>query len=114
MTTSVRVVPCLDVDNGRVVKGAYFEDLKEVGDLVQLVAHYYQEGANELTFLDVTASSDYLRTMFDTVTRAADELFIPLTVRAWGGYIHRTTLTPCCGEDRTKSASTRQPSTILI
>lgn len=80
MTLAVRVIPCLDVDDGRVVKGVHFENLKDAGDPVELAARYYAEGADELTFLDVTASSGHRRTMMDVVTRTAGQLFIPLTV----------------------------------
>ncbi|WEV71745.1 imidazole glycerol phosphate synthase subunit HisF [Bifidobacterium sp. ESL0790] len=80
MALAVRVIPCLDVDDGRVVKGVHFENLKDAGDPVELAARYYAEGADELTFLDVTASSGHRRTMMDVVTRTAGQLFIPLTV----------------------------------
>ena len=77
---SVRVIPCLDVDAGRVVKGVRFTDLFDAGDPVELAARYDAEGADELVFLDITASSDGRRTMVDVVSRTAEEVFIPLTV----------------------------------
>ena len=77
---SVRVVPCLDVDGGRVVKGVRFENLRDAGDPVELAARYDAEGADELVFYDITASSDARRTMVDVVARTAEEVFIPLTV----------------------------------
>ena len=80
MTVAVRVIPCLDVDGGRVVKGVRFADLRDAGDPVELAAAYDREGADELTFLDITASSDNRETMFDVVRRTAEQVFIPLTV----------------------------------
>ncbi len=77
---SVRVIPCLDVDGGRVVKGVRFVDLVDAGDPVELAARYDAEGADELVFLDITASSDDRATMVDVVARTAEEVFIPLTV----------------------------------
>jgi imidazole glycerol-phosphate synthase subunit HisF len=75
-----RVVPCLDVTDGRVVKGTNFVDLRDAGDPVELAAQYDREGADELVFLDITASSDGRATMVDVVRRTADEVFIPFTV----------------------------------
>ena len=80
MTVAVRVIPCLDVDNGRVVKGVNFENLKDAGDPVELAKRYGEEGADELTFLDVTASKEGRGTMLEVVRRTADQVFIPLTV----------------------------------
>ncbi len=77
---SVRVIPCLDVDAGRVVKGVNFEGLRDAGDPAEMAARYDQEGADEVVFLDITASSDGRATMVEVVTRAAEEVFIPLTV----------------------------------
>ena len=77
---TVRVIPCLDVDNGRVVKGVNFVGLKDAGDPVELAKRYDAEGADEIIFLDITASSDDRETMVDVVARTADEVFIPLTV----------------------------------
>ena len=77
---AVRVIPCLDVDAGRVVKGVNFANLRDAGDPVELAAVYDAEGADELTFLDVTASSTGRATMLDVVRRTAEQVFIPLTV----------------------------------
>ncbi|WP_105030421.1 imidazole glycerol phosphate synthase subunit HisF [Arthrobacter ruber] len=80
MTVAIRVIPCLDVDAGRVVKGVNFADLRDAGDPVELAHRYDRAGADELTFLDVTASSGNRETTFDVVARTAEEVFIPLTV----------------------------------
>ena len=80
MTVAVRVIPCLDVDGGRVVKGVNFRALRDAGDPVELAAFYDAEGADELTFLDITASSGGRDTMYDVVRRTAEQVFIPLTV----------------------------------
>jgi imidazole glycerol-phosphate synthase subunit HisF len=80
MSVAVRVIPCLDVDAGRVVKGVNFQGLRDAGDPVELAARYDAEGADELTFLDVTASSAGRETTYDVVRRTADQVFIPLTV----------------------------------
>ncbi len=75
-----RIIPCLDVTGGRVVKGVSFVNLRDAGDPVELARFYNDEGADELVFLDITASSDERETMVDVVARTADEVFIPLTV----------------------------------
>ena len=75
-----RVIPCLDVTNGRVVKGVNFVDLRDAGDPVELAARYDAQGADELVFLDITASSDGRETMVDVVSRTAEQVFIPFTV----------------------------------
>ncbi|HZM81300.1 MAG TPA: imidazole glycerol phosphate synthase subunit HisF [Candidatus Limnocylindrales bacterium] len=80
MSVAVRVIPCLDVDDGRVVKGINFENLRDAGDPVELAAHYDAEGADELTFLDVSASVEGRGTMLEVVRRTAESVFIPLTV----------------------------------
>jgi imidazole glycerol-phosphate synthase subunit HisF len=80
MTVAVRVIPCLDVDGGRVVKGVNFAQLRDAGDPVELAARYDSEGADELTFLDITASSGGRETTYDVVRRTAGQVFIPLTV----------------------------------
>jgi cyclase len=77
---ATRVIPCLDVDAGRVVKGVNFENLRDAGDPVELARAYGRQGADELTFLDVTASSGNRDTTYDVVRRTAEEVFIPLTV----------------------------------
>jgi cyclase len=84
---SVRLIPCLDVTDGRVVKGVQFVDLSDEGDPVELAARYDAEGADELCFLDITASSDGRDTMVSVVARTAEEVFIPLTV---GGGVRET------------------------
>jgi cyclase len=80
VSVAVRVIPCLDVDAGRVVKGVNFEGLRDAGDPVELARRYDAEGADELTFLDVTASSSGRETMYEVVARTAEQVFIPLTV----------------------------------
>ncbi|MGX9673074.1 imidazole glycerol phosphate synthase subunit HisF [Mycobacterium sp. HM-7] len=80
VSLATRVIPCLDVDGGRVVKGVNFENLRDAGDPVELAAAYDAEGADELTFLDVTASSSGRSTMLEVVRRTAEQVFIPLTV----------------------------------
>ena len=77
---SIRIIPCLDVDRGRVVKGVNFVGLRDAGDPVELAARYDAEGADEIVFLDITASSDGRRTMVDVARRTASEVFIPFTV----------------------------------
>ena len=79
-TLTRRIIPCLDVTDGRVVKGVEFVNLRDAGDPVELAAFYNREGADELIFLDITASSDSRQTMIDVVYRTAGEIFIPLTV----------------------------------
>ena len=76
----VRVIPCLDVKDGRVVKGVNFVDLRDAGDPVEMARAYDAEGADELVFLDITASSDARETTYDVVSRTAEQVFIPLTV----------------------------------
>ncbi len=80
MPVAIRVIPCLDVDAGRVVKGVNFAGLRDAGDPVELARRYDAEGADELTFLDVTASADNRATTYEVVSRTAEEVFIPLTV----------------------------------
>jgi len=87
MGVAVRVIPCLDVDAGRVVKGVNFANLRDAGDPVELAAQYGLEGADEVTFLDVTASSGGRETMYDVVKRTAEQVFVPLTV---GGGVRTT------------------------
>ena len=82
-----RIIPCFDVDRGRVVKGVSFVDLRDAGDPVELAKLYNQEGADELVFLDITASSDDRKTVYDMVAATADQVFIPFTV---GGGIRST------------------------
>jgi len=80
MSLARRVIPCLDVKDGKVVKGVNFENLREMGDPVELARRYFAQGADELTFLDVTATVDDRATTYDVVRRTAEEVFIPLTV----------------------------------
>jgi len=80
MSLAVRVIPCLDVDAGRVVKGVNFLNLRDAGDPVELAAAYDRQGADELVFLDITASSGDRETTYDIVRRTAEQVFIPLTV----------------------------------
>ena len=77
---TIRVIPCLDVDKGRVVKGVNFVNLKDAGDPVELAATYDRQGADEIVFLDITASSDSRKTIHEVVRRTAEEVFIPFTV----------------------------------
>jgi cyclase len=80
VSLAVRVIPCLDVDAGRVVKGVNFENLRDAGDPVELAARYDAEGADELTFLDISASHEGRATMMEVASRTAEQIFIPLTV----------------------------------
>jgi cyclase len=80
MSVAIRVIPCLDVTDGRVVKGVNFENLRDMGDPVELARAYYEQGADEITFHDVTATVDARATMYATVTATAEQVFIPLTV----------------------------------
>jgi cyclase len=80
MSLAIRVIPCLDVDAGRVVKGVNFRNLRDAGDPVELAKRYDAEGADELTFLDITASSGDRATTYEVVSRTAEQVFIPLTV----------------------------------
>ena len=80
MSLAKRIIPCLDVDNGRVVKGVQFVDIRDAGDPVEVARRYDKEGADEITFLDITASSDDRETIVHVVERVAEEVFIPLTV----------------------------------
>ena len=86
MALAKRIIPCLDVDNGRVVKGVQFVDIRDAGDPVEVARRYDAEGADEITFLDITASSDNRETMVHVVEQVAGEVFIPLTV---GGGIRK-------------------------
>ncbi len=80
MTLALRVIPCLDVNAGKVVKGVKFQDLQTVGDPVEMARRYFEAGADEITFLDVTASVEDRSTILDVVSKTADSVFIPLTV----------------------------------
>ena len=111
---TVRVIPCLDVDAGRVVKGVNFVGLRDAGDPVELAARYDAEGADEVVFLDITASSDGRDTIVDVVTRAAERVFIPLTV---GGGIRsvedaRRLLRAGCDKVSVMSAAVERPALV--
>ncbi len=80
MGLAKRIIPCLDVDNGRVVKGVKFVEIRDAGDPVEIARRYDEQGADEITFLDITASSDNRATMVHVVEQVADQVFIPLTV----------------------------------
>ena len=80
MGLAKRIIPCLDVDNGRVVKGVRFENIRDAGDPVEIARHYDAQGADEITFLDITASADNRKTMVSMVEAVANQVFIPLTV----------------------------------
>lgn len=100
MSLAVRVIPCLDVDNDRVVKGVHFQNLRDAGDPVELASRYYDEGADELTFLDVTASTGNRRTMMDVVSRTAGQIFIPLTVGGGVRTVEDVNALLRCGADK--------------
>jgi imidazole glycerol-phosphate synthase subunit HisF len=87
MSLSFRIIPCLDVAQGRVVKGVNFKNLTDQGDPVELAQHYYQQGADEITFLDVLATVENRGTFLDIVEQTSEHVFIPLTV---GGGIRST------------------------
>src|SRR5439155_582282 len=106
-----RVIPCLDVDRGRVVKGTNFLDLRDAGDPVEVAARYEAEGADELVFLDITASYEGRATMIDVVRRTAEVIFMPLTV---GGGIRtlediRSLLNAGCDKVSINSAACKDP-----
>jgi cyclase len=106
-----RVIPCLDVDRGRVVKGTNFVQLRDAGDPVEVAARYEQEGADELVFLDITASHEQRDIMLDVVRRTAEQVFMPLTV---GGGIRclediRSLLNAGCDKVSINSAACRNP-----
>jgi imidazole glycerol-phosphate synthase subunit HisF len=107
-----RVIPCLDVDAGRVVKGVRFQQLRDAGDPVELAAHYDREGADELVFLDITATLEDRAATLDVISRTAEEVFIPLTVG--GGVRHEDDVQALlrAGADKVSvnSAAVRDPS----
>jgi imidazole glycerol-phosphate synthase subunit HisF len=110
----VRVIPCLDVDGGRVVKGTQFVDLRDAGDPVELAARYDAEGADELVFLDITASSDGRATTIDMARRVAEQVFIPFTI---GGGIRsaddaRTMLLAGADKVSVNTAAVQRPEVI--
>ena len=97
-----RILPCLDVKAGRVVKGVNFVDLRDAGDPVELAQAYNEAGADELVFLDITATHEDRDILIDVVYRTADQVFIPLTVG--GGSKASTRLSNCCGRGPIRSA----------
>ena len=103
-----RVIPCLDVDRGRVVKGTNFVNLRDAGDPVEVAARYEKEGADELVFLDITASHEGRDIMLDVVRRTAEQVFMPLTVG--GGIRTIDDIRRCCSPAATRSRSTRPPA----
>ena len=104
MSLAVRVIPCLDVAAGRVVKGVNFQNLRDAGDPVELARTYSEQGADELTFLDVTATVDDRSTTYDMVQRVAEQVFIPLTVG--GGVRSAEDVARLLATAPTRSAST--------
>lgn len=114
MTLSVRVIPCLDVAAGRVVKGVNFMNLRDAGDPVELAQRYYEQGADELTFLDVTATSDDRATTYDVVQRTAEQVFIPLTVGGGVRSVDDVSRLLGCGADKVgvNSAAIARPELI--
>lgn len=114
MSLSVRVIPCLDVAAGRVVKGVNFLNLRDAGDPVELASRYYEQGADELTFLDVTATSDDRATTYDVVQRTAEQVFIPLTVGGGVRSVDDVSRLLGCGADKVgvNSAAIAKPQLI--
>jgi len=114
MSVAVRVIPCLDVAAGRVVKGVNFLDLQDAGDPVELAARYYEQGADELTFLDVSATVEGRDTMYETVTRTAEQVFIPLTVGGGVRSVDDVARLQQCGADKigVNSAAIARPALI--
>lgn len=101
-----RIIPCLDVKNGRVVKGINFVGLRDAGDPIEQARWYAEQGADELTFLDITASVEARGTLLQMVERVADTIFIPFTVG--GGYAARMIFAIYCARARTRQVSTRR------
>ncbi|MEL0291196.1 MAG: imidazole glycerol phosphate synthase subunit HisF [Aquiluna sp.] len=102
---SIRVIPCLDVADGRVVKGVNFEGLRDIGDPVELASRYFAQGADEVTFLDVHASSENRKTMLDVVTKCAEQVFIPLTVGGGISSLEDVTTLLAAGADKVSVGS---------
>jgi len=114
VSVAIRVIPCLDVDQGRVVKGVNFENLRDAGDPVELAARYDDQGADELTFLDITASSGNRETTYEVVRRTADQVFIPLTVGGGVRSVDDVDLLLRAGADKVgvNTAAIRRPELI--
>lgn len=100
MGLSVRVISCLDVNQGRVVKGVNFQNLNDAGDPVELAQRYYEQGADEISLLDITASSDHRQTMVSVVTKIAEQMFVPLTVGGGVRTVQDVDLLLRCGADK--------------
>ena len=111
---SVRVIPCLDVDRGRVVKGVNFVGLRDAGDPVELAARYDAEGADEVVFLDITASSDNRHTIVELAERVAEEVFIPFTIGGGVRTVDDARVLLRAGADKVSvnSAAVKDPSLI--
>ena len=114
MTLAVRVIPCLDVDAGRVVKGVNFRELRDAGDPVELARLYDAEGADELTFLDISASHEGRATTMDIVSRTAEQVFIPLTVGGGVGDVAHVDALLRAGADKVavNTAAIRRPELV--
>jgi cyclase len=114
VTLAVRVIPCLDVDGGRVVKGINFSDLRDAGDPVELAQVYDAEGADELTFLDISASHEGRATTLDIVSRTAEQVFIPLTVGGGIGSVEDVDRMLRAGADKVavNTAAIRRPELV--
>jgi cyclase len=114
MTLAVRVIPCLDVDGGRVVKGVKFRELRDAGDPVELAKVYDAEGADELTFLDISASHEGRATTMEVVSRTAEQVFIPLTVGGGVGHVDDVDRLLRAGADKVavNTAALRRPELI--
>src|SRR5919199_5324153 len=111
---AVRVIPCLDVDDGRVVKGVNFANLRDAGDPVELAAAYDAEGADELTFLDISASAEGRETTLEVVRRTAETVFIPLTVGGGVGSVADVDVLLRAGADKVgvNTAAIKRPELI--
>jgi imidazole glycerol-phosphate synthase subunit HisF len=114
MTLAVRVIPCLDVDGGRVVKGVKFQELRDAGDPVELAKVYDAEGADELTFLDISASHERRATTMEIVSRTAEQVFIPLTVGGGVGSVQDVDRLLRAGADKiaVNTAAIRRPELV--
>ncbi len=114
MSLAIRVIPCLDVDAGRVVKGINFRELRDAGDPVELAKTYDAEGADELTFLDISASHEGRATTIEMVSRTAEQVFIPLTVGGGVGSVDDVNALLRAGADKVavNTAAIRRPELI--
>jgi imidazole glycerol-phosphate synthase subunit HisF len=114
VSLAVRVIPCLDVDGGRVVKGVRFQELRDAGDPVELAEVYDAEGADELTFLDISASHEGRATTMDVVSRTAEQVFIPLTVGGGVGSVEHVDALLRAGADKVSvnTAAIRRPELV--